>query len=119
MVALDQISLVVGGVAQGPIAVVSPGTRVELHFRFRLYNTFPRNTYRTQLFLEGPTRRMIFCFSYWNPVLFTTFRTEPFTAPMSPGRYAIRWSQYLPSSSDCRVIPDSLVLRTIAELIVR
>jgi hypothetical protein len=119
MVALDQISLVVGGVAQGPIAVVSPGTRVELRFRHRPYSPPPSPSfYQTHLFLEGPTRAMISCLSYiMRP---ETTNMPPFNAPMSPGRYAIRWRQYRTPGPDpgCFMF-NPPVSRTIAELIVR
>lgn len=113
---LDEFQFVVGGTGVGPLAIVDRGASVTLSFRLR---QFPPSAMSRQslLFLEGPTRAQTFC--HW----VSNVRDErivggatTFTAPTTPGRYALRWNYA--NGSACAV-PSPLDLRTIGVLIVR
>ncbi len=115
--ALDEVSLSVGGVPQGPIAVVDPGATVAMNFRLRQYTPLGVGSRQGLMFLEGPTRTQIFC--HW----VSNARDErfgpplvQFAAPMAPGRYAIRWNHA--AGANC-TLPSPLALRTVAVLVVR
>lgn len=115
---IEDVTLVVGAAAQGPIAVVSPGTSVELRFRLHLYTPNGVGNRQSLIFFEGPTRQQVLC--HWvNDVrheIAPPLMTNRIIAPAVPGRYAIRWNQA--PGANCTV-PNPLALRTIAELIVR
>lgn len=117
---MDEVLLSSGGVTAGAVIVADRGARVDLSFRLRQFTPLGVGDRQALLFLEGPSRQQIFC--HWvnntrnesfNP---TAVPSLGFTAPTTPGRYAIRWNH---APGMLCATPSPLELRTIAVLIVR
>ncbi|MDP3277992.1 MAG: hypothetical protein Q8Q09_22595 [Deltaproteobacteria bacterium] len=119
LVSFDEISLESGGTNFGPLALVERGASVVMRFRLRNYPALSQQR-QAYVQLEGPTGpSQIFC--HWvNTVRDERFPMAAplttFTAPTTPGRYAISWNQS--ANTDCR-LPARPDFRPIAVLIVR
>lgn len=120
LAAMDNLQLESEGVTHGAVAVVDRGATVSLRFRLRQYPPTGGGFRLAQIYLEGPTRQLLFC--HWiDNVREENFApprppTLEFRAPMAPGRYPIRWTQLV--GEGC-ALPSPIDLRTIAVLIVR
>ncbi|MBL8678740.1 MAG: hypothetical protein JNK05_06225 [Myxococcales bacterium] len=129
---LDRFAFSVAGADQGAVAVVAPGVGVRVAFRLRTMNSgaamMPARVSRVaRVFLDQGTTadRPLFCHRYGDgsqpPTDATTAMfDQTLTAPMTPGRYALRLSIASDPSSDvCNNLNSLGTVRTIGVLIVR
>lgn len=124
---IDQFSLQVGAEDRGAIAVVAPGTRVNIAFQFRralqtnamAVPTFSRIA-RVYLDTGMATASAPFCDIY-NQMTPTTpvTRMVSVDAPMTPGRYPVRLSLADdPAAGDCVGLNNLGTQRTLGWVIV-
>jgi hypothetical protein len=128
---VDQFRLAVNNVDHGALAVVAPGTQVQLSFRYRTLNSppgFPQvaNARLARVFIIGLNGVGNFCHSYGSAVQpVPTGPTMPthnqtIVAPAAPGRYAIRLGvQDDQHPAHCGLPINGIGLRTLGYIVVR
>ncbi len=127
---MDQFSLSVGGVDQGALAVVSPGAVVQMLFRYRtgvsINQPLVAMARIARVFVQGVNTPGNFCHFYGNAVQgapagpTSVVHSQPITAPLAPGRYAIRLSVQQDQAPIHCAAPISLPgIRTVGYIVVR